>query len=257
VEFPVTPGLHEVRLAWRQNTGVSALLSSPAVDLGHAAVNARVTMELPRDRWTLLVFGDTPLSPVVGFWSYLAFILAAALILGGFKATPLTRRQWFLLALGLSQVSSPEAMLAAAWLFALGLRHRYAPKEGWFAFDAMQAGLVILTLAGLSCLYTAIERGLLGDPLMQVAGNGSTARLLCFTFDRVAGAIPRVMVISAPRAVYRLAMLAWSLWMALALVSWMKWGVARFTEGGAWRRPVLRLPRRTPPPGSDRPQPKK
>ncbi|QLA16687.1 hypothetical protein [Desulfolutivibrio sulfoxidireducens] len=252
VEFPIKPGAHEVRLTWRQDTGVSALLVSPAVDLGHAAVNVRVAMELPRDRWTLLVFGDTPLSPVVGFWSYLAFILAAALILGGFQATPLTRRQWFLLALGLSQVSSPEAMLAAAWLFALGLRHSYAPKDGWFAFNAMQAGLVALTLAGLTRLYTAIERGLLGDPLMQVAGNGSTARLLRFTFDRVAGTIPETMVVSAPLVAYRLAMLAWSLWMALALLSWLKWGVARFTDGGAWRRPVVRLPRLSRPPHAPR-----
>lgn len=243
VEFPVKPGAHDVRLAWRHDTTVSALSASPAVDLGHGAANVRVAMELPRDRWTLLIFGDTPLSPVVGFWSHLAFILAAALILGSFRTTPLTRRQWFLLALGLSQVSSPEAMLAAAWLFALGLRHRYTPREGWFAFDAMQIGLVVLTLAGLSCLYTAIERGLLGDPLMQVSGNGSTAGHLVFTFDRVAGAIPQAMVVSAPLAVYRLAMLAWSLWMALALVSWIKWGVARFTEGGAWRRPTVRLRR--------------
>ncbi|MFZ5811412.1 MAG: hypothetical protein ACOY4F_05175 [Thermodesulfobacteriota bacterium] len=243
VEFPVKPGAHDVRLAWRHDTAVSALSTSPAVDLGHEAANVRVTMELPRDRWTLLIFGDTPLSPVVGFWSHLAFILAAALILGSFRATPLTRRQWFLLALGLSQISSPEAMLAAAWLFALGLRQRYAPEKGWFVFDAMQIGLVVLTLAGLSCLYTAIERGLLGDPLMQVSGNGSTAGHLVFTFDRVAGAIPRAMVVSAPLAAYRLAMLAWSLWMALALLSWLKWGVARFTEGGAWRRPVWRLRR--------------
>jgi hypothetical protein len=88
---------------------------------------------------------------------------------------------------------------------------------------------------------------------MQVAGNGSTARLLRMTFDRVAGAVPQATVISAPIIVYRLAMLAWSLWMALALLSWLKWGVARFTEGGGWRRAVVRLPRfsRRPLPDED------
>jgi len=243
VEFPLKPGAHDVLATWRQDEGMSLAAHGPGVDLGHAAANVLVEIELPRDRWTLFVFGDTPLSPVVGFWSYLAFILAAALILGGFKASPLSRRQWFLLALGLSQIPAPEAMLAAAWLFALGLRHTYAPKDGWFSFNAMQTGLAALTAAGLFCLYTAIERGLLGDPLMQVAGNGSSARLVRFTFDRVAGMIPDTMVVSAPLVFYRLAMLAWSLWMALALLSWLKWGVARFTEGGAWRRAALRLPR--------------
>ncbi|MDQ7832501.1 MAG: hypothetical protein RDU30_12270 [Desulfovibrionaceae bacterium] len=243
VEFPIKPGAHDVQVTWRQDAGMSLVAHGPAVDLGHAAVNVLVEIELPRDRWTLLVFGDTPLSPVVGFWSYLAFILAAALILGGFQATPLSRTQWFLLALGLSQIPAPAAMLAAAWLFALGLRRSYAPRDGWLAFNAMQTGLAALTAVGLFCLYTAIERGLLGDPLMQVAGNGSSARLLRFTFDRVAGMVPDTMVVSAPLVFYRLAMLAWSLWMALALLSWLKWGVARFTEDGAWRRSVIRLPR--------------
>jgi hypothetical protein len=253
LEFPLKPGSHEVLVTWRQDTPLGVFAASPAVDLMHGAVNVQVEMELPRDRWTLFVHGDTPLSPVVGFWSHLAFFLAAALILGSFPATPLSRRQWFLLALGLSQISSPEAMLAAAWLFALGLRQSYAPKDGWFAFNAMQVGLAALTAIGLYCLYTAIERGLLGDPLMQVAGNGSTARLLRMTFDRVAGAVPQATVISAPIIVYRLAMLAWSLWMALALLSWLKWGVARFTEGGGWRRAVVRLPRfsRRPLPDED------
>lgn len=254
LEFPLRPGAHEVIAAWRQDTPLGFVAESPAVDLGHGAANVQVSMELPRDRWTLFVAGETPLSPVVGFWSHLAFILAAALILGSFKATPLSRRQWFLLALGLSQISSPEAMLAVAWLFALGLRHRYAPKDGWFVFNAMQAGLAALTAAGLYGLYTAIERGLLGDPLMQVAGNGSTANLLHFTFDRVAGAVPQATAVSAPLLVYRLAMLAWSLWMALALLSWLKWGVARFTEGGGWRRAVIRLPR-LPRPGRPVPPP--
>ncbi|MEF3698159.1 MAG: hypothetical protein V3572_13470, partial [Desulfolutivibrio sp.] len=263
VEFPLKPGAHDVLVTWRQEAGMSLVAHGPAVDLGHAAANVLVEIELPRDRWTLFVFGDTPLSPVVGFWSYLAFILAAALILGGFQATPLSRRQWFLLAMGLSQIPAPEAMLAAAWLFALGLRRTYAPKDGWLAFNAMQTGLAALTVAGLFCLYTAIERGLLGDPLMQVAGNGSSARLMRFTFDRVAGMVPDTMVVSAPLVFYRLAMLAWSLWMALALLSWLKWGVARFTEGGAWRRAVLRLPRFSrparpvapPPPAGDGPGP--
>jgi hypothetical protein len=255
LEFPLKPGAHEVLVTWRQDTPLGVFTASPAVDLGHEAVNVQVDMELPRDRWTLFVLSDTPLSPVVGFWSHLAFFLAASLILGSFPATPLSRRQWFLLALGLSQVSSPEAMLAAAWLFALGLRQTYTPKEGWLAFNAMQAGLAALTAVGLYCLYTAIERGLLGDPLMQVAGNGSTARLLRFTFDRVAGTIPQATAVSAPLAAYRLAMLAWSLWMALALLSWLKWGLARFTEGGAWRRAVIHLPRLSRPARLDPPPP--
>jgi len=37
-------------------------------------------------------------------------------------------------------------------------------------------------------------------------------------------------VISVPLLVYRLAMLAWALWLALALLRWLRWGCA--PQGG-------------------------
>ena len=43
--------------------------------------------------------------------------------------------------------------------------------------------------------------------------------------------------------VYRGAMLAWSLWLALALLKWLKWGWTAFTAGGLWRT----SPRMAPP----------
>ena len=47
-------------------------------------------------------------------------------------------------------------------------------------------------------------------------------------------------------AVYRLAMLAWSLWLALSLLWWLRWAFGAFTEGGAWRR--MNRPMVPPPP---------
>jgi len=34
--------------------------------------------------------------------------------------------------------------------------------------------------------------------------------------------------------VYRVAMLAWALWLALALLRWLRWGWTCFSEGGLW-----------------------
>jgi hypothetical protein len=37
--------------------------------------------------------------------------------------------------------------------------------------------------------------------------------------------------------VYRLAMLAWAMWISVALVGrWLPWAWASFGEGGLWRR---------------------
>jgi hypothetical protein len=30
-------------------------------------------------------------------------------------------------------------------------------------------------------------------------------------------------------------MLAWALWLAFALLDWLKWGWRRYSEGGLWR----------------------
>jgi hypothetical protein len=45
--------------------------------------------------------------------------------------------------------------------------------------------------------------------------------------------------------VYRGAMLAWSLWLALALLRWLRWGWLAFSSGGLWRN-VPRKPPRVP-----------
>jgi hypothetical protein len=35
---------------------------------------------------------------------------------------------------------------------------------------------------------------------------------------------------------YRLLMLAWALWLATALIRWLKWGWDQFGAGGLWKR---------------------
>jgi len=42
---------------------------------------------------------------------------------------------------------------------------------------------------------------------------------------------------------YRYAMLFWALWLALALLRWLKWGWQQFTHGGGWKH----APRKSPP----------
>ena len=108
----------------------------------------------------------------------------------------------------------------------------------------MQIGLAMLTLAALAVLYFAVKQGLLGWPNMYIAGNGSSSYLLQWFQDRAGSELPRVWVLSVPTAVYRVLMLAWALWLAFALLRWLRWGWECYSEGGlwfsgafAWRRP--------------------
>ena len=41
--------------------------------------------------------------------------------------------------------------------------------------------------------------------------------------------------IAATAGLRRIAMLAWAVWLALALLKWLKWGWECFTNGGLWR----------------------
>jgi len=48
-------------------------------------------------------------------------------------------------------------------------------------------------------------------------------------------------VVSVPIAFYRTAMLAWALWLARALLGWLRWGFESWSAGGVWRSPRARV----------------
>jgi hypothetical protein len=110
----------------------------------------------------------------------------------------------------------------------------------------MQLALVGWTLAALVCLYLAVHQGLVWQPDMQVAGLDSTDTLLKWYQDRVDARLPQPWVLSLPLWTYRLAMLAWSLWLALSLLRFLRWAWAAFTSGATWK-PLVRRPPAAPP----------
>jgi len=152
------------------------------------------------------------------------------------KITPLGTRDWILLGIGLSQVPLVAAALVAAWLLALGLRRtRGAEIRRPFVFDLAQLALVVWTLVALGILFWGVQTGLLGTPDMQIAGNGSSAYELNWYADRTGTLLPRAWIVSVPLLLYRFAMLAWALWLALALLRWMRWGWESLNTGDGWR----------------------
>ncbi|HSO19971.1 MAG TPA: hypothetical protein VLT88_10955, partial [Desulfosarcina sp.] len=246
VTFPLEPGSHSASLQWLQLTGAMTRIRAPRIDIGEAAVNAAVTVQMPDNRWILFA-GGPRLGPAVLFWSYLVVALLVAAGLGRTTLTPLATHHWLLLALGLTQVPAVVAMVVVGWLLALGYRCRRAPRRSW-AFDGVQLLLIILTLAALAGLYLAIQRGLLGIPDMQIAGNESTRSQLNWTQDRIAGTMPEPWVVSLPQWIYHLLMLAWSLWLAFNLVAWLRWGWRCFSSQGLWR--PIRWRRKVEPSGA-------
>jgi len=235
LSLPVVPGQQQVEIAWRQPQGLSALWRCPRVDLGISTSNLRTSLVLP-ERWLLFV-GGSGVGPAVLYWPQLVLLLLLAYALARFGGTPLGYGSWLLLGLGFSTVSWLAAVIVASWLLLIGLRGRSAslPASRWFPLA--QIGLVLLSGLGLLCLIAAIPYGLLNEPDMRVAGNGSNSGLLRWFFDRSDGELPPVWALSLPLWAYKAAILAWSLWLANALLGWLRWGWGCFASGGLWPKP--------------------
>ncbi|MGE0334872.1 MAG: hypothetical protein AB7O21_02580 [Gammaproteobacteria bacterium] len=254
VTLPLTPGARPVVVAWRSEAGLGARYRTPEFALGAPSVNDSLTVQLPEDRWTLFVRGPR-LGPAILFWGVLIVIVLVAVGLARTRLTPLSATQWTLLGIGLSQTDVLSALVVVGWLLALGARVRVATDDlGRWRFNLLQIALAVLTLAALSMLFDAIRHGLLGSPDMQIAGNGSTAATLNWFQDRAPDAYPVATVWSVSLWWYRALMLAWALWLAFALLNWLRWGWRNFAHDGLWR-PVRLLPARTPPVTTGRPPP--
>jgi len=234
VTIPVRPGQQNIELIWREAGALPVSFRSPQVYLGLNSVNHAVNIQLGSDRWVLLVNGPD-MGPAVLFWGELIVILLIAIGLGRVKMTPLRTWHWILLGIGLSQTSIVTAVIVVGWLFAIGWREHMKESVSKTKFNSIQVLLGLLTLVALVNLFGAVEQGLLGYPDMQVSGNLSNAYDLKWYQDRAEALTPSAWVLSVPLLAYRILMLLWSLWLAFALLSWLKWGWQAFSKNGLWQ----------------------
>ncbi len=234
VTLPVNPGTQNYQLKWHIAQTQSSLLTTPALNLGIASVNTHLKIALAKDRWVLLTLGPK-MGPAVLFWGLFIVLAVLAYALGKSCLTPLKHWQWFLLFIGLSQIPLTMAFVVIAWLLALGLRQKQISKNV-NTFNLIQIILIIFTISSLAILFIAVEQGLLGSPDMQIAGNQSTAFQLNWYQDRSLATLPTASVISLPLMSYRIIMLIWSLWLAISLLNWLKWGWQCFSYAGLWKK---------------------
>jgi hypothetical protein len=244
VTLPLVPGAQKIVLKWQQQQGIDLITTTPQVHLGAASVDSKMTLNLPHNRWVLFSTGPM-LGPAVLFWGVLGVILLLAFILGRTASTPLRWWHWLLLLVGLSQASLPALIPVVAWLLLLGLRQKWQEQlNSPWSFNASQLVLIMLSVIAMLTILGAIKQGLLGLPQMQIAGNNSSAWNLHWYQDRCTGFLPEAWVLSVPMYIYRLLMLLWALWLALALLKWLQWGWTSFSSGGLWRKLPPRAPRK-------------
>lgn len=255
LKLPIAPGEQELTIAWQTNIGAGFSTRTPTVELTNGATNIELTLNLPSDRW-LLATGGPALGPAILFWGVLLVVLLAALALARSALTPLKVYEWVLLTLGVATINIWVLALVAVWFVSLQLRGQRHTPPTHPAFNAMQLLLMLLSVLALVSLAGSVPSSLLSNPDMYVTGARSSAYQLHWYQDRSLDDLPTAWAISLPIWAYRVLMLAWSLWLAFALMRWLKWGWQQLNAGAFWLEPAKKAPptpaanKHTPPPAT-------
>jgi len=245
--LPLVPGLQTFSIQWQEPGGVRFFFRAPEVNVGIQSVNSEIEMRLSDNRWILFLCGPR-MGPAVLIWSLMIVLALGAFSLGRSHWTPLKTHEWILLGIGMFQFPSAPVLatlVVAGWFLALAWRRKKA-QANEALFNLRQLLLWGWGLVAIVLLFVSISQGLIGYPDMQIEGNGSDAGLLRWFQDRSGPLLPRPWVISLPLYVYRLAMLAWALWLAWAFLRWVKWAWLCMGEGGFWKK-MGNVVRKAPP----------
>lgn len=233
---PVHPGKQKLEIDWRTADAMAGTVRAGAVTLPVEAANITTAIRMPDSRWILRTEGPQR-GPAVRFWTILAVAILAAWILGRLRLSPIGGVEWMLLALGLTQVHFVPALVVVAWFFLLAWRGKlHRDDVSGFLFNVLQLFVLLVSAISLGVLVFAVGEGLLGDPEMFIRGNGSSRRLLNWFQPTAAAELPPASVLSVSVWFYRLLMLAWALWLASAMLRWLKWGWNQFSHEGCWKR---------------------
>jgi hypothetical protein len=244
---PLRPGEQSVQVEWKSNAPLGVRSRVEQVKLPVGSANISTVINIPDSRWVL--WADGPLrGPAVRFWVVLACSLIAAWLLGRLSSSPLCTREWMLLGIGLTQVPLPAALVVVGWLFYLTWRgsDSYIKLPAW-GFNLLQLALIALTAAALGVFVAVVAEGLLGNPEMFIAGNGSTRSSLQWYLARCGEVLPQPGCVSISIWWFRLLMLIWALWLAAALLRWLRLAWVRFSTGSCFRRGAKKKPAVPPP----------
>lgn len=229
------PGRQSVAIDWTNDEPLAVRAAFDAVRLPEKPANLTSTLVVPESRWILWAHGPRR-GPAVRFWAVVALAIVAGVAAGRLGVSPLATHEWVLLLVGLTQVSLLSAGIVVGWLLLLGWRGRQDPWEiGRLSFNAIQIGIVLMTIASLWVLVVVVSRGLLGRPEMFVIGSGSFGNRLTW-FDPGGPAEPASpWVVTVSVWWYRVLMLLWGLWLARGVIRWLAAGWRAFTHRTAWR----------------------
>ncbi|MDZ7923336.1 MAG: hypothetical protein U5M23_04605 [Marinagarivorans sp.] len=240
ITLALIPDENSIALEWQSPNSSAFYTAMPTLLLETPNNNIALSLALTSDRWPLWVWGPT-LGPAMLYWGVFVVLLLCAIglriVCTRLKLSiPVSLIAWLLLGFGISTLNTGAGLIVAAWFFVLEARKRGHARLDDSQFNVVQVMVFIYTLIALGTLIAAIPMSLLSLPDMQVVGNNSSNYDYHWYTDHSEGNLPSAGVVHVSIWVFRLAMLAWSLWLVFALLHWAKWFWLCVNEGGFWRK---------------------
>lgn len=236
VIIPVRPGEQVIDLEWKKHRTLTSREVVDRLKLPVESSNIDTSLMVPKNRWVLWTVGPLR-GPAVRWWSMVVLSLVGALVLSRLPASPLRGVEWALLLLGLTQVHPAAGLAVIGWFFLVAWRGGdRACGLPPLRFDALQLAIVALAVPVAIVFLAALHRGLLGQPQIMVQGHHSTPTSLRWFSQRADSVLPEAGVFTVSIWCYRLLMLAWALWLAAAMVRWVRWGWTQFSRRALWKK---------------------
>ncbi|MES2823128.1 MAG: hypothetical protein V4732_05990 [Pseudomonadota bacterium] len=237
IKIPLHPGEQRIAISWKTEESLGFFSKSPQFSLDHGSSNQHIHINLPANRWPLFV-GGPMVGPSILIWGMLFVVMLIAVALGRSGLTPLKSYQWVLLSLGICTLSFATFVVVAIWLILLQQRGKLQSISSTRKFKLMQVGLFIISAIALFCLIGTIPAGLLGSPDMHIVGDNYYGGNFSWYQDHSDFAFPNAWIISLPLWCYKVAILLWALWLASALLGWIRWGWQQLSHHGLWYAPA-------------------
>lgn len=217
----LNPGNHSVVLTYSLAWSPSFRESTPEIKFTIPVHNVTIEVVPSEGRW-LLWTGGVPWGPAVIFWSKLFFVTLICLAAAWFGLLPLSIAGAVLLAVGLTTLPVVALVIPLAWLVALRLLPEMHAKIPYCPAWLKVTLFSLLTLIALAFFYRIVQTGLVLAPPMLIAGNQSYASSLKWFVDHAQTSIPRPWVISLSIEWWRVFALAWSTWLVVATIRWIR-----------------------------------
>jgi len=232
--LPVLPGSTSYVIGWTSEETVGVRYTATPPVFAGATSNITSEVQFPENRWVLLLGGPT-MGPAMLFWGVMIVVLVLAAGIARIPGIALTRTDALLLAAGLALCNLEATLLVAVWLLLLAVRPRWLESITSAASkNLVQILTGFVTVITVLVLIASVPDALLSSPDMHIEGNDSGSHFYRWFTDQAGEMPPAPWVISLPMWVYRAAMLGWSLWLAFALIRWVRAAWEGFKSPEAW-----------------------